>query len=141
MDDAELSAPAAAAEPPKPERGLMAAERGRDVSEAQAAAEAHRSRTRRTLALMGPRFYFSQAEGYPGPVKWFLWFAMVWVYPVWVVTIPLAMLIGWVGRGVGHVLLWIVVTPVRLWMKRYRPEQLAAWEEEQRQKKQQQSPA
>ena len=77
------------------------------MSAAQAETEDKHTPVQRALAYMGPRFYFSQAEGYPGPIKWFLWLAMVFVYPVWIFVV----LFGLAAYGVLYALLWVVFAP------------------------------
>jgi len=52
-------------EPARPQRGLTAEERGRDVSPAQAKAESAPTRRARLAAAANPRFLLSQADGYP----------------------------------------------------------------------------
>ena len=58
-------------EPAQPKRGQTREERGRDVSEAQAEAEAETSKVQRYLKAMSPRYVWSMAEGYPVVVKQF----------------------------------------------------------------------
>jgi hypothetical protein len=109
-------------EPPPPERGLTRAERGRDVSAAQAEAEAQTSTGRRLLQSMSPRFVWSQADGYPGVIKQFLQFCLILVYPAWV----FGMLASAAIYGAVYSVLWVVFWPVRAWMKKNRPEDYAA---------------
>ena len=58
-------------EPAQPQRGQTREERGRDVSEAQAEAEAETSKVNQYLKAMSPRYVWSMAEGYPVVVKQF----------------------------------------------------------------------
>ena len=109
-------------EPAAPTRGLTREERGRDISAAQAEAEAKTSTFKRMLASMSPRFVWSMAEGYPPVLKQFLQFCLVLIYPAWVVGVPAAALV----YGVVYSVLWVVLWPVRAWMKRNRPEEYAA---------------
>ena len=108
----------ATAEPPKPQRGLTAEERGRDVSPQQAEAEAAPTAIRRFGAAAKPGYLLSQADGYPIGIKQFLQFCLILIYPAWL----FALLFGWVMYGV----FWVVFSPLRLWMKRNRPEDYAA---------------
>ncbi|MEA2193529.1 MAG: hypothetical protein QOI73_3650 [Solirubrobacteraceae bacterium] len=108
----------ATTEPPKPQRGLTAEERGRDVSPAQAEAEAAPTTSGRFGAAARPGFLLSQADGYPVGVKQFLQFCLILIYPGWL----FALLFMWVTYGV----FWVVFSPLRLWMKRNRPEDYAA---------------
>lgn len=109
-------------EPAEPARGLTREERGRDVSAAQAAAEAQPSAFRRMLASMHPRFVWSMADGYPPVLKQFIQFCLVLVYPAWVVGVAVSAAM----YGVGYSVLWVVFWPVRAWMKHNRPDEYAA---------------
>lgn len=109
-------------EPPPPERGLTRAERGRDVSAAQAEAEAETSTGRRLLLSMSPRFVLSQAEGYPVVIKQFLQFCLILIYPAWVVGVLASAAIYYSVYSV----LWVLFWPLRAWMKKNRPEDYAA---------------
>ena len=109
-------------DPAAPARGLTREERGRDISAAQAEAEAKASTFKRMLATMSPRFVWSMAEGYPPVIKQFLQFCLVLIYPAWVVGVLAAALV----YGVVYSVLWVIFWPVRAWMKRNRPEDYAA---------------
>ncbi len=109
-------------EPAAPERGLTSAERGRDISAAQAGAEAGPSTSRRMLASMSPRFVWSMAEGYPVVLKQFIQFCLILIYPAWVFGV----LFSAVVYAVVYAVLWVVFWPVREWMKRNRPQEYAA---------------
>jgi hypothetical protein len=109
-------------EPAAPARGQTIAERGRDVSEAQAAAEAHQSTWARMLAAASPRFLWSMAEGYPVVLKQFIQFCLVIIYPAWV----FAVVVGMVAYAAVYFPLWLLFWPVRAWMKKNRPEDYAA---------------
>ena len=106
------------AEPPKPQRGQTAEERGRDVSPAQAEAEAAPTTAKRVGAAAKPGFLLSQADGYPVGVKQFLQFCLILIYPGWL----FALVVMWAVYGV----FWVLFSPLRLWMKRNRPEDYAA---------------
>lgn len=113
-------------EPPPPQRGLTCEERGRDVSEAQADAEAETSKVKRFMKSMSPRFVLSMADGYPVVVKQFLQFCLILIYPAWV----FAMLCGAALTGLFYVtvypVLWLLFWPVRAYQKKYHPEEYAA---------------
>jgi len=112
-------------EPARPQRGLTAEERGRDVSPAQAAAEAAPTRRGRLLAAANPRFLLSQADGYPVAIKQFLQFCLILIYPAWLFFLLVSAAVyaaGLVFYGVW----WVVLWPLRAWMKRNRPEDYAA---------------
>jgi hypothetical protein len=114
--------PPAPNEPPAPQRGLTREERGRDVSAAQAEAEAESSTGKRLLKSMSPRFVLSQAEGYPVVVKQFLQFCLILIYPAWVFGILVMAAVYYAIYGP----LWLLFWPVRAWMKKNRPEDYAA---------------
>ncbi len=109
-------------EPPPPVRGLTREERGRDVSEAQAEAEAETSTGKRLLKSMSPRFVLSMADGYPVVIKQFLQFCLILIYPAWLFGVLAGAAIYYSVYGV----LWVVLSPIRLWMKKNRPEDYAA---------------
>jgi hypothetical protein len=114
--------PPAPNEPPPPQRGLTREERGRDVSAAQAEAEAETSTGKRLLKSMSPRFVLSQAEGYPVGIKQFLQFCLILIYPAWIVGVLVAAALYYAVYGP----LWLLFWPVRAWMKKNRPEDYAA---------------
>lgn len=115
-------------EPPKPQRGMTAAERGPDVPAAQAELDAEQLHWRtRAWRSMGPRVYFGQADGYPGPIKWFLWFCLLLIWPAWIVTVLLGVAIGSILVPLGNQLLWVLLTPLRRRQKRNNPEEYAEY--------------
>ncbi len=109
-------------EPPAPARGLTREERGRDISAAQAEAEAKTSTWGRMMAAMSPRYVWSMADGYPVVLKQFIQFCLIIIYPAWVV----GMLAAALFYGVVYGVFWVVFWPVRAWMKRNRPDEYAA---------------
>jgi YggT family protein len=96
--------PPAPNEPPPPQLGLTREERGRDVSEAQAEAEAETSKVQQYLRAMSPRYVLSMAEGYPVVIKQFLQFCLIIIYPV----------------------LWLLFWPMRSYQKKNHPEEYEA---------------
>ncbi len=114
--------PPYADEPPPPQRGLTREERGRDVSAAQAEAEAQTSTGKRLPQSISPRFVWSMAEGYPVVIKQFLQFCLILIYPAWVVGVLAAAAVYYTVYGV----FWVLFAPIRLWMKKNRPEDFAA---------------
>ncbi len=109
-------------EPPPPVRGLTREERGRDVSEAQAEAEAETSTGKRMLKSMSPRFVLSMADGYPVVLKQFIQFCLILIYPAWLFGVLAGAVMYYSVYGV----LWVVLSPIRLWMKKNRPDDYAA---------------
>lgn len=109
-------------EPAPPARGLTREELGPDVSQAQAEAEAETSTGKRLLKSMSPRFVWSMADGYPVVIKQFIQFCLILIYPAWVFGILASAAIYYPVYWV----LWVVFAPVRLWMKKNRPEEYAA---------------
>jgi hypothetical protein len=114
--------PPYADEPPPPQRGPTREERGRDVSAAQAEAEAQTSTGKRLLQSISPRFVWSMAEGYPVVIKQFLQFCLILIYPAWVVGVLAAAAVYYTVYGV----FWVLFAPIRLWMRKNRPEDYAA---------------
>src|SRR5689334_20657548 len=93
-------------EPPRPARGQTREERGRDVSEAQAKAEAETSAGRRLWRSMSLPFVLSQAENYPAGVKQFLQFCLLLTYPAWVAAALIGLAIYYPIYFVLWVLFW-----------------------------------
>ena len=113
-------------EPAAPQRGLTREERGRDVSEAQADAEAQTSKWKRFLSLMSPRLVWSMAEGYPVVVKQFLQFCLILIYPAWVFAVLVGGLLQLAFYVTIYPLLWLLFWPVRAYQKKHNPEEYAA---------------
>lgn len=105
-------------EPPPPQRGKTAAERGSDASAPELEAAAAPSMAKRVAAAAKPGYLLSQADGYPVVVKQFLQFCLVIIYPAWLFFV----LVGWVVYG----FFWLLFLPLRLVMKRKDPEAYAA---------------
>ena len=118
--------PPSPGEPPPPQRGLTREERGRDVSEAQAEAEAHRSKWQQFLHLMSPRLVWSMAEGYPVVLKQFIQFCLILVYPAWVFAVLVGGLFQLAFYVTVYPLLWLLFWPARAHQKRNHPEEYAA---------------
>ncbi|WP_059017023.1 hypothetical protein [Mycobacterium sp. M26] len=109
-------------EPAAPARGLTREERGRDISEVQAEVEAEPSVGKRLLKSMSPRFVWSMADGYPVGIKQFLQFCLILIYPAWLVGVLASAIMYFSVYGV----FWVLFAPIRLWMKKNRPEDYAA---------------
>jgi hypothetical protein len=123
-----------AAEPPRPERGTTAEERGRDVSPAQAKLEESGTWAQRIGAAANPKVLLSQADGYPAGIKQFLQFCLIIVYPAWIVLVLLAWPIWLVGKAFEGVL-WVLFWPIRALHKKNNPEEYAAFQAEQKARK------
>jgi len=113
-------------EPAPPQRGLTREERGRDVSEAQAEAEAQRSKWQQFLHMMSPRLVWSMAEGYPVVLKQFIQFCLILIYPAWVFAVLVGGLFQLAFYVTVYPLLWLLFWPVRAHQKRNNPEEYAA---------------
>ena len=113
-------------EPPPPERGLTREERGRDVSEAQAEAEAERSKWKQFLHMMSPKLVWSMAEGYPVVLKQFIQFCLILIYPAWVFAVLVGGLFQLLFYVTVYPLLWLLFWPVRAYQKKNNPEEYAA---------------
>jgi hypothetical protein len=114
-------------EPPPPQRGLTREERGRDVSEAQAEAEAKTSTPKKLLKWMSPRLVLSQADGYPVVIKQFLQFCLILVYPAFVFAAVFGLAVYYVVLlPLYYVLLavfWVLFWPLRMRQKKKNPEE------------------
>lgn len=121
--------------PPPPQRGQTRDERGRDISEAQAEAEAETSKVTRFLHMMSPRYVWSMAGGYPVVLTQFIQFCLIIIYPAWV----FAVLAGAAVTGLFYItvypVLWLLFWPVRADQKKNNPEEYAANRAEYKNKK------
>jgi hypothetical protein len=118
-------------EPAQPQRGLTAQERGRDVSAAQAEAEAETSTPKKILKLMNPRVVLSQAEGYPVVLKQFIQFCLILVYPAFLLAAVFGLLLYYlVLLPLKYILLglfWVLFWPLRMRQKKKNPEEYEAY--------------
>jgi hypothetical protein len=121
-------------EPPPPQRGTSAAERAPDVSAAQQAVAAKPTWARQLTAAANPKFLLSQAEGYPTGIKQFLQFCLILVYPAWLFVLLIAWPV-WAFFKVLEGILWVLFWPVRALHKKNNPEEYAAFQAEQKAKK------
>ena len=113
-------------DPPPPQRGLTADERGRDVSEAQAEVEAETSKVQQYLKAMSPRYVLSMAEGYPVVMKQFLQFCLIIIYPAWVFAVLVGAALHLLFYVTVYPVLWLLFWPVRAWQKKNNPEEYEA---------------
>jgi YggT family protein len=125
--------PADPDETPRPELGLTAEERGRDVNAAQAEMEAEASAPKKMLKAMSLRLLLSQAEGYPVVLKQFIQFCLILIYPAWVFGI-LSMFLTYylVLLPLKYVLLavfWVLFWPLRMRQKKKNPEEYEAYKQ------------
>lgn len=80
----------------------------------------------------------SQADGYPPGVKQFLQFCLILVYPAWLFMVLIAWpvwLIGLVLGKIGTAILMVLFWPIRARHKKNNPEEYAAFQAEQKAKK------
>jgi YggT family protein len=112
-------------EPAAPQRGLTREERGRDVSEAQAQAEAKPSSFKRMLAATSPKFVWSMADGYPVVLKQFIQFCLIIIYPAWVFTVLVGLVINALFYVTVYPVLWVLFWPMRNYQKKHHPEEYA----------------
>jgi hypothetical protein len=114
-------------EPPPPQRGLTREERGRDVSEAQAEAEAETSVPKKMLKMLSPRLVLSQAEGYPVVIKQFLQFCLILVYPAFVFAALFGLALYYIvllpGKYILLAVFWVLFWPLRMRQKKKNPEE------------------
>jgi hypothetical protein len=118
--------PAQPGEPLPPQRGLTREERGRDISEAQAEAEAQTSKWKQFTHAMSPRLVWSMAEGYPVVLKQFIQFCLIIIYPVWVFAVLVGGAVTLLFYVTVYPLLWLLFWPVRAYQKAHHPEEYAA---------------
>ncbi len=81
----------------------------------------------RMLKSLSPRSVLSMADPYPVVLKQFVQFCLIIVYPGWVVGLLFALAIYYSVYGV----LWVLFAPIRLWMKKNRPDEYAASQQKQ----------
>jgi hypothetical protein len=112
-------------EPQAPQRGQTRAELGRDISEAQADAEAQTSSWKRLLHSMSPKFVWSMADGYPVVIKQFLQFCLVLIYPGWVAGVLFSMVAYGLFYVTVYPVLWLIFWPMRNYQKKHHPEEYA----------------
>ena len=74
------------------------------------------------MAAMSPRYVWSMADGYPVVLKQFIQFCLILIYPAWLFGMLVSAVIYYSVYGV----LWVLFSPIRLWMKKNRPEDYAA---------------
>ncbi|HEY6575668.1 MAG TPA: hypothetical protein VI029_12215 [Mycobacterium sp.] len=118
--------PAQPGEPPPPQRGLTREERARDISEAQAEAEAATSKWKQFTHAMSPRLVWSMAEGYPVVLKQFIQFCLIIIYPAWVFAVLVGGLMSLLFYVTVYPLLWLLFWPMRAYEKGHHPEEYAA---------------
>ncbi|MBI3228252.1 MAG: hypothetical protein HYZ39_24710 [Mycolicibacterium cosmeticum] len=113
-------------EPPPPQRGQTRDERGRDISEAQAEAEAETSKVQQYLKMMSPRYFLSMAEGYPVVLKQFIQFCLIIIWPAWVFTVLVGAAFHLLFYVTIYPILWVLFWPMRNHQKKNHPEEYAA---------------
>lgn len=118
--------PAQPGEPSPQQRGLTREEQGRDISEAQAEAEAETSKWKQFTRAMSPRLVWSMAEGYPVVLKQFIQFCLIIIYPAWVFAVLVGGLVTLLFYVTVYPLLWLLFWPMRAYQKAHHPEEYAA---------------
>lgn len=113
-------------EPPAPQRGQTREERGRDISAAQAEAEAETSKVQQYLKVMSPRYLLSMAEGYPVVLKQFIQFCLIIIWPAWVFTVLVGAAFHVLFYVTVYPVLWVLFWPARAYQKKNHPEEYAA---------------
>lgn len=125
MTDVSMGGPAHPDEPQAPQRGHTREELGRDISEAQAEAEAKTSKWQQMLASMSPKFVWSMADGYPVVIKQFLQFCLILIYPAWVFGVLFSMAVYGLFYITVYPVLWVLFWPLRNHQKKHHPEEYA----------------
>jgi hypothetical protein len=100
-------------------------ERGRDISAAQAEAEAETSTVKRYLKMASPRFLWSMAEGYPVVIKQFIQFCLILIYPGWLFFVIVAAALHALFYVTVYPVLWLLFWPIRNYQKKNHPEEYA----------------
>jgi YggT family protein len=117
--------PPATNEPAPPQRGQTIEERGRDISAAQAEAEAETSKVKQYLKMASPRFLFSMAEGYPVVLKQFIQFCLIIIYPAWIFFLIVGAALHALFYVTVYPVLWLLFWPLRAYQKKNHPEEYA----------------
>ncbi len=112
-------------EPQAPQRGRTREELGRDISAAQAEAEAAPTAWKRFLHSMSPKLVWSMAEGYPVVIKQFLQFCLILIYPGWVAGVLFSMVVYGLFYITVYPVLWVLFWPMRNYQKKHHPEEYA----------------
>lgn len=76
----------------------------------------------RYLEAMKPRFILSMADGLPVVLKQFVQFCLILIYPGWLFGVLVSAAVYYSIYAV----LWVLFAPMRLWMKKNRPDEYAA---------------
>ena len=118
--------PAQPGEPLPPQRGLTREERGRDISEAQAEAEAETSKWKQFTHAMSPRLVWSMAEGYPVVLKQFIQFCLIIIYPAWVFAVLVGGVVTLPFYVTVYPVLGLLFWPARPYQQANHPEEYAA---------------
>jgi YggT family protein len=123
-------------EPPPPARGQTLEERSELASAAHAAdADDDTSTFKKGLQMLSPRFFFSMADGYPVVLKQFIQFCLLIIYPAWLFAVPFGLAVYYIGYAIIYPPLWLLFLPVRMWMKKNRPEEYEANRQKYKKKK------
>jgi hypothetical protein len=117
--------PPAPNEPPPPQRGQTREELGRDISAAQAEAEAETSKVQQYLKVASPRYLWSMAEGYPVVLKQFIQFCLILIYPAWIFFVIVAAALHVLFYVTVYPVLWLLFWPIRAYQKKHNPEEYA----------------
>ncbi|MEO6605308.1 MAG: hypothetical protein ABIN55_06815 [Aeromicrobium sp.] len=94
-------------EPPRPERGASASERGPNMTDLESELRTDKSLTKKLLAAASPKIFFGVARDYPAGIKQFLWLCLGILYPFWLVAILFAWPVIMILKAVGWVLFQI----------------------------------
>lgn len=120
----------ATVEPPRPQRGTTAQERGPESDDLDQAFADARTWTQKLRAGASPRLVLAQADGYPVGVKQFLQLCLVLIYPAWLFGVLCMVLLAWPAQllsKAGEALLMLLFWPVRRAHFKKHPEEYAAW--------------
>ncbi|WP_304118943.1 hypothetical protein [Mycolicibacterium bacteremicum] len=92
----------------------------------EAGADPAPSTWRRLIASMHPRVIWGMADDQPVVLKQFVQFCLIIVYPAYLFFVLCSIAAYGLFYVTVYPVLWLVFLPVRMWMKRNRPEEYAA---------------
>ena len=99
-------------EPPRPERGASASERGPNMTDLERELQTDKSMPQKLLSAANPKLYFGMVSDYPAGIKQFLWLCLGILYPFWLVAVIVAWPVMMILKAVGWVLfqIWWLLT-------------------------------
>lgn len=96
-----------------------------DLGDTEPAAAPKPSTWRVLLAALSPKTVWAMADGQPVVLKQFVQFCLILVYPGWVLGILGCLAVYGLFYITVYPVLWVLLWPMRAWMKKNRPEEYA----------------